>query len=569
MKTKLALLALLLCTSSLSLAKKSFRAPYVPGEIIVKLKPQKANLFYNQVNKFGKLKRELNLLSGHFVVLKKSMNKDMDSVLDKLNKNPNVEYAEPNFIYSLDNTKVTMNDYIKTKYNDISLKKTSDKYFSKLWGLKNTGNNEPKPTLSSPGTQGVKGADINALKAWSITKGDKRIKIAVIDTGVDYNHKDLKNNMWVNQAEKNGLPGVDDDGNGYVDDIHGYDFANKDGDPMDGNDHGTHCAGTIAAEHDTRGIAGVMADAQIVAVKFLTDEGSGKTDDAIAAVDYATKVGVDIMSNSWGGGAYSQALKDAIVRANNAGIIFTAAAGNSASNNNNTPQYPANYQVDNVISVAAHDINDKLADFSCFGSQTVHVAAPGENILSTTPGNTWQVFSGTSMATPHVSGVIGLYLARFGNQDPATLRDNLMKSSVYGVDYERKTISGGRVDAYNFLKGIETSRPAKPDDNAWSSLEVEPFQSSHPYPDSYKMTKTYLVPGAKFIRAVFKRYETEEIYDTIRIKNKNGLEVQSISGKGSNKRSEYVKGDTITIDFESDMSVNMWGFLIEELEVIQ
>lgn len=568
MNVKLAIIAVALIVSTISYAKKSFQPASVPGEIIVKLKSGRSLTFKEKSQSYGKIKQDLNLLSGNFIVLKKSMSKNLNDVLEQLNNDPAVEYAEPNYIYTIGQNHMTMNDYFQTSYQDLT-RKSSDPLFSKLWGLRNTGSNEPSPTLGGPVQTGVAGADINAIKAWQITKGDKRIKIAVIDTGVDYNHNDLKNNMWVNEAEKNGTPGVDDDGNGYVDDIHGYDFANKDGDPMDGNNHGTHCAGTIAAEHDSVGVAGVMADAQIVAVKFLTDEGSGSTADAIAAIDYATKVGVDIMSNSWGGGGFSQALKDSIIKANQAGIIFTAAAGNSASNNNNTPQYPANYDVANVISVAAHNAKDRLASFSCFGSRTVHVAAPGRNILSTVAGNGWEVFSGTSMATPHVSGVIGLYLARYGSQDPATLRDNLMKSSVYGADYERKVISGGRVDAYNFLTGVVTPRPEQPNENDWQSRPVETFESAHPYADSQTLTKTYKVPGAKFLRVVIKKHELEEHYDSLKISDKDGLEVQKISGTGTNVKSEYVKGDSITVTFESDMSVNFWGFSIDEIEVIQ
>jgi subtilisin family serine protease len=392
----------------------------------------------------------------------------------------------------------------------------------------------------------------------------------VIDTGVDYNHPDLVSNIWTNQAELNGKAGVDDDGNGYIDDIHGYDFANKDGDPMDGNGHGTHCSGTIAAQHDNGiGIAGVMAKAQIVGVKFLTDEGSGSAADAILAIDYATKVGVDIMSNSWGGGGFSQALVDTIKRANDAGIIFTAAAGNSASNNDNTPQYPASYNVENVISVAAHNYNDDLASFSCYGPTTVHVAAPGRNILSTTPNNNYEVLSGTSMATPHVTGVVGLYLAQFGKQDPATLRDNLMKSSVYGAAYGRTTISGGRVDAYNFLSGIVTSRPAKPNPNAWISKSVSIFESAHPYANSSNIAKSYRVPGAKFIRATIRKFDIEENYDSLTVVDMNGTSIQRIDGKGANVSTEYVDGDTIELIFESDSSVNQWGFVIEEIEYIK
>ena len=181
-------------------------------------------------------------------------------------------------------------------------------------------------------------------------------------------------------------------------------LQNNDGDPMDGHSHGTHCAGTIGAVHDNEiGVSGVMADVSIVAIKFLTDRGSGTTANAVKAIQYATKLNVDLMSNSWGGGGFSQALYDAIEEASEAGIVFTAAAGISRSNNDQRPHYPSNYQIPNVISVAAHTAQDTLASFSCYGEKTVHVAAPGHKILSTTKKGGYAVYSGTSMATPHVS----------------------------------------------------------------------------------------------------------------------------------------------------------------------
>lgn len=532
---------------------------YVPGELIVKFKDGKG---LKSIRGFD-LSRNI---SSSLAVVQFSNKSNIQSAIQELKNNENIEYAEPNYIVSTIKEKKSIWENLQ----DYRLgEKTHDPKFGDLWGLINNGNNEPASARGNSSPSGVAGADINALNAWKLTKGSKAIKIAVIDTGVDYNHPDLKANIWTNTAEANGKPGIDDDANGYIDDIHGYDFANKDGNPMDGNGHGTHCAGTIAAEHDNNiGIAGVMADAQIVGVKFLTDQGSGSTADAIAAIDYATKIGVDIMSNSWGGGGYSQALKDSIIAANQAGIIFTAAAGNSASDNNSSPHYPSNYDVDNVISVAAHNYNDGLASFSCYGSNTVHVAAPGRNILSTVPNNAYDVYSGTSMATPHVTGVVGLYLAHNGSTDPKDLRDRLMESSVYGSAYGKKTISGGRVDAYNFLSGIIEDRPEKPDPAAWQAMPVEVFESSHPYVNNANLSKTYTVPGAKFLRIIVKQHDLETNYDYLSIKDSNGVEVQRVDGKGNDTYTEYVDGDTITIDFKSDTSVQQWGFLIEEVEFI-
>ena len=525
-------------------------ADYVPGQIIVKLRDNAS------LKSLGINAQKLNVDIGNFAVLTINHKESLQGAIDRLNQDPSVEYAEPNFIYKA----------IGVRENSL----TADPQFSSLWGLHNTGNNEPAGGRGNSSSSGVAGADINAINAWKLTKGSRDIKIAVIDTGVDYNHQDLRANMWTNTAEANGKPGVDDDGNGYIDDIHGYDFANNDGDPMDGNGHGTHCAGTIAAEHDNNiQVAGVMAEASIVAIKFLTDQGSGSTADAIKAIDYATKVGVDIMSNSWGGGGFSQALKDAIVRAEKAGIVFTAAAGNSAQNNDSTPHYPSNYDVSNIISVAAHNYNDGLASFSCYGQKTVHVAAPGRNILSTVPGNKTDVFSGTSMATPHVTGVVGLYLAYHGKTDPEQVKNELMASSVYGAAYGRKIIGGGRVDAYNFLSGIKTPRPAKPDPNAWIAQSVDVFETAHPYANGMTSSKTYTVPGAKFIRVVIERHDIEINYDSLKVIDGKGTLVESIDGVGTNVKTEYVSGDTITVEFKSDNSINQWGVKISEVEYIQ
>jgi thermitase len=575
MKKKVLSAALVLgVCSGVSAMEKNRLAEHVPGEVLVKIKPGMLKSFLSNKSLYdAEIKEEIHAAMGELVLLRVPQTKSLNTIISDINKNAAVEYAEPNFIYraidTVQNATSIINN-LKINKDVYTAMTPNDPRYGKLWGLRNTGDNEPAGSRGNSSATGKAGADVNAESAWAMSKGSHQVKIAVIDTGVDYNHEDLRNNMWTNTAEANGRPGVDDDGNGYVDDIHGYDFANNDGDPMDGNSHGTHCAGTIAAEHNNGiGIAGVMAQASIVGVKFLTDQGSGTTADAIKAVDYATKVNVDIMSNSWGGGGASQALEDAIKRAKNAGIVFTAAAGNSATDNNSTPHYPSNYDVDNVISVAAHNYNDGLASFSCYGSRTVHVAAPGRNILSTTPNNEYAVYSGTSMATPHVTGVIGLYIAQNGRSDVKELRDNLMASSVYARAYGRKTIAGGRVDAHNFLNGIVTPRPARPNPNAWISSSNETFESQHPYGNSVKISKTISVPGAKFMRIVVKKYELENNYDFLTIKNSAGEAVEKVSGAGENYVSEYVEGDSITIEFTSDSSVNKWGFNIEEYQYIQ
>lgn len=295
-------------------------------------------------------------------------------------------------------------------------------------------------------------AGIKAEEAWKLSTGSKKLKIAVIDTGVDYTHPDLQKNLWVNKAELNGEEGKDDDGNGYVDDVFGYDFANDDGDPMDGHGHGTHCAGTIGAVHNQRGVAGVMKDVQMVSIKFLTDRGSGSTADAIKSIDYATKLGVDVMSNSWGGGGFSQLLLEAIQRAEAKGIVFVAAAGNSNRDNDARPSYPASYDVDNVIAVASHTSSDTKSSFSSYGFESVDVSAPGSRIKSTWKEGGYRTISGTSMATPHVSGVVGLMLAKDKTLRPQEIKQTLIDTCVKQASFAGKTVCEGRVDAAAALK---------------------------------------------------------------------------------------------------------------------
>ena len=425
MNSKLLVVSLLSLVFSLSAHATPFNG------YIVKVKKGSNFLSSKAISTYGQVTKTADTGFGTFARLE--TNKGLsDKAMQTLANNPDIEYIEPNYIISLESVKGEA---------------PKDASFSKQWGLSNNGKNGG---IFSPG---IAGEDINAMKAWDITKGatgDKTIKIAVIDTGVEYTHPDLKAQMDVNLAELNGKPGVDDDGNGYVDDIYGYDFANKDGDPADGHGHGTHCAGVIGAGHNNIGVAGVMANVKIVAIKFLSDKGSGETIDAIAAIDYAIKRGVNVMSNSWGGGDKEQSLLDAITAAEQAGITFVAAAGNESNNNDSTPSYPANYDVSNVISVGSYTSAGAKSSFSNYGLKTVHVTAPGSTILSTYKGS-YANLSGTSMATPHVSGVVGLLLSKEPGLTPAEIRERLIRTSTQTTKLKSSSLSGGRVDAYRAL----------------------------------------------------------------------------------------------------------------------
>jgi subtilisin family serine protease len=391
-------------------------SPAFAAEYIVKLKSSDISSL-----KSFKSVRTLNLSFGNFAVI------ESEQKLSNLKSLPNIEYIEPNFTYK-------------------AFVSPTDTNFSKQWGLHNDGKNSG--SIWSPGKKGI---DISAIEAWKITKGSRTVKIAVIDTGVDYNHPDLSKNIMINDVELNGTAGVDDDNNGYVDDIYGYDFGNNDNDPMDGHGHGTHCAGVIGASHNAQGIAGVMANVQILPIKFLKDNGSGTLEGAIGAIDYAISRGVDIMSNSWGGPGNSQALKEAIMRARDAGITFVAAAGNSNEDNDSVMTLPAGYDLENIISVGALDGKGKKAGFSNYGKNSVHVFAPGVDIYSTVQNGGYKKMSGTSMACPHVAGVAGLILSSEPNMSYTDIRARLMSTSIKTSNLSPYTASG-YVDAALSLK---------------------------------------------------------------------------------------------------------------------
>ncbi|NJM90989.1 MAG: S8 family serine peptidase [Myxococcales bacterium] len=325
----------------------------------------------------------------------------VEAALELLRKDPTVKYAEPNYIVHAFAT-------------------PNDPRFNELWGMHNTGQ-----------TGGVADADIDAVEAWDNSVGSSEIVVGVVDTGVDFNHPDLAANMWTNPGEIPGN-GLDDDGNGVIDDVHGFNAIANNGNPLDDNNHGSHCSGTIGAVGGNGiGVAGVNWEVSIMAIKFLSAGGSGTTADAIEGIDYAVGrknagVNLRVLSNSWGGGGFSQALADSITAANAADILFVAAAGNAGSNNDSTPSYPASYDIPNVVSVAATDASDALASFSNYGLTTVDLGAPGVAVLSTTINNTYSVFSGTSMATPHVAGAAALVLSSNQTLSTAELKDVLM-----------------------------------------------------------------------------------------------------------------------------------------------
>ncbi|MEO0453709.1 MAG: S8 family serine peptidase [Verrucomicrobiota bacterium] len=331
-------------------------------------------------------------------------------------------------------------EYVEPNWQVTVQQVPSDSSFTNgdLWGLQNTGQ-----------SGGVSGVDVNAVNAWATTTGSSSVVVGVVDSGIRYTHQDLSANMWTNPGEIPGN-GQDDDNNGYVDDVFGINAINGSGDPMDDNDHGTHVAGTIAAtaNNGSRHV-GVAYNVRVMGLKFLGANGSGNTSDAIECIEYAINEGVDILNNSWGGGGFSQALLDVIEAANNAGILFLAAAGNSSSDNDAVDSYPSNYEVENVIAVAAIDRAGNLASFSSFGARTVDLGAPGVSILSCTAqsDSSYSFFNGTSMATPHVAGVAALLMSEYPTASVSELRNRLLNTTVPLNSLAGRTVTGGMVDA--------------------------------------------------------------------------------------------------------------------------
>ncbi|MCC7406144.1 MAG: S8 family serine peptidase [Bdellovibrionales bacterium] len=314
-----------------------------------------------------------------------------------------------------------------------------------LWGLKN-----------------ARKFDVNATQAWDLTTGSKDVVVAVVDTGVDINHPDLKNNLWINQLEARGTTGVDDDKNGLVDDIHGYNFPANTGDPKDHHGHGTHVAGTIGAVgNNGKGVVGVNWSVSLMAVNIFPRNSDAQTSDAIRGIDYAVKNGAKVINASWGqAGSETEPgelklLSEAIERAHQAGVVFVAAAGNDSADMDRVSFIPSGLKIDNIIAVGSMNSKGGLSGFSNYGAQSVHVVAPGSDIYSTVPGGGYGYKSGTSMAAPHVTGVVALMFASNPTRSPKEIREAMIRSCVTHSSLNRRSVCGGYVDAAKAIKEVK------------------------------------------------------------------------------------------------------------------
>jgi subtilisin family serine protease/subtilisin-like proprotein convertase family protein len=368
-----------------------------------------------------RLGAELPMVDGLYEVELRGGQK-VNTVVNAYRHLPGVLYAEPDYIVRP-----------SAIPNDTS--------FGSQWQMNNTGQ-----------TFGKYDADIDAPEAWDITTGNGSSIVAVIDTGVDYTHPDLAANIWTNPGEIAGN-GIDDDGNGYIDDVHGWDFANNDNDPMDDYGHGTHVAGILGAVGGNgKGVAGTMWHVQIMPLKFIAANGVGTVSDAIRALDYAVLMGAKVSNNSWGRADNDPAFVDALERARINGHIFVTAAGNNVRNLDQQPVYPASYNVDNVVAVASVDKNGKLATTSNWGVNTVDLAAPGDNVYSTLPGNRYGSMSGTSMASPLVTGAAALLYEQHPDWTYQQVIDRLKQTVDHRPELAGKVSSGGILNLARALR---------------------------------------------------------------------------------------------------------------------
>jgi subtilisin family serine protease len=301
---------------------------------------------------------------------------------------------------------------------------------------------------------------IQASTAWTKGATGQGISVAVVDAAVDYSHPQLKNQLAANTAEVNGQPGIDDDGNGYVDDFYGWDFDGNTNDPKalvsTTNDHGTHVSGIIAADHTSGPVQGVAPSAKIIPVNFMGSDGSGSLGLAIQAMQYAVSRGAKVINASWGGSQCSQTLKNVVTGLSDKNVLFVVAAGNDGVDLDSNPDYPANFNISNQITVGASNSNDYLDTWSNYSYSLVHLSAPGDTIFSTVPGATQAYMSGTSMAAPFVSGAAAALWSLRPNATPTQIKQALLA----GVDKRSlATVSGGRLNLAASVQALLSALP--------------------------------------------------------------------------------------------------------------
>jgi len=404
-------------------------APYVLGEVLIRYVSQaNANDMLSIKSELGVQTIEADYSVPNLELVSLPDGQSVADAIEYYQGVPGVLYVSPNYIITVDG-----GYFPKPKPDNPDegpSRRFGDPYFYRSWGIDK----------------------VRTPLVWDhFTTGSHEIIVGVVDTGIDYRHEDLADNIWVNPGE---IPnnGIDDDGNGWVDDVYGWNFWDDSNDPYDDYFHGTHVAGTIGAVAGNGvGTIGVSPKVTLMACKFLGADGSGTTSNAIKAIDYCVINGAKILNNSWGGGRFSQPLSDAIASAERNGVLFLAAAGNADSDNDIYPNYPASYDAANLISVASSDVDDYKSTFSNWGRASVDLAAPGTGIYSTMPGNDYADKSGTSMATPHVAGVAALMWAHRPQLSVYDIKDILLQSAEHIPNMKGMTVTSGRLNAYRAL----------------------------------------------------------------------------------------------------------------------
>ena len=427
--------------------KPSFKVPsgaYKPGDVIVRFRSTSElarSEFANVLTRGGKsIPSRIERFGGSNLAEGLRMMRvppaETLTVIEALNERPDVEFAEPNYLWQPAAT-------------------PNDPDFTSQWSLKNTGQ-----------SGGTVGEDLDAETAWDVTTGSANVVVAILDGGIDINHPDLQQNIWVNPGE---IPnnGIDDDQNGFIDDINGWDFYHDDKTVFDnetGDDHATHVAGIIGARgNNGAGVAGVNWQVKMMSVKVLgPDPNQNTVEKVINGCNYVrllkqAGVNVRVTNNSYGGPSFSVAASLAIQSLNGNGILFVAAAGNDGRDTFNYRQFPADYGLSNIISVAATDRQGQLATTSNFGGRTVHLGAPGHEILSTLPGATYGLRSGTSAATPHVAGAAALAIAANPSISAVRLRNALLYSGESITSLNGKTVTGKRLNLRRLLDTVTGS----------------------------------------------------------------------------------------------------------------
>lgn len=436
----------------------------------------------------------------------------------------------------------------------------TDPEIDRSWGLINRGQ------ADGYGQPGIEHRDVGAAVAWERLPAARDIPVAVLDSGVDLTHEELRDRLWRNTEEIAGN-GIDDDGNGLVDDTMGWDFGENDAVAQDDYGHGTLVAGLIGARAGNgAGSRGLAPNSRLLILKCLDASGFGTTEAAIRAIHYAIEKGARVLNLSWGGTRYDPALYETLRWAGTRGALAVVAAGNSGESNDESkaPIYPASFPLPNVISVAAYDNRDNLWSLSNWGKRTVHVGAPGVAIFGPWKGGGYAVRDGTSFAAPHVSAVAAMVLGLFPDLALAPLRERLLQTSEVIRYYEKeRTLTAGRIHAANALVDKRPARPMAP--SSWER-RGEALETAHPYPNDATLSFSVREPGATHVKIRFKGFKTESCCDIVTLRDGAGTVVARYSGERGDFWSADALGDTLLVELKSDYVTRDWGFEIDSVE---